>query len=164
LRLPPIFRLSLPADHQLAPLVSLPALPSNLTSDSHRLLHPLGAALQLISDRRHRSTFRPCQRTQPPTPLVSCVPSALPSGSPSAFAADQPSCPACGPNPQLVLCRIPSALPSGIPSAFAAVQPSNPACGSNLRLIDDCVLRRCFSANPRLASPIDLQAGFPIFL
>jgi len=164
LRLPPIFRLSLPVRFQLAPSANVSALPSNLTSDSHRLLHPLGAALQLIFDRRRRSTFLPCQRTQPPTPIVHCVPSALPSSSPSAFAADQLSGLACGPSPQLLVCRIPSALPSGFPSAFAADQPSSPPCGSNLRLIDDCVLRRCVPANPRLASPINLPAGFPIFL
>jgi hypothetical protein len=89
LRLPSIFRFSLPADHRLAPLVNVPALPSNLISDSHRLLYPLGAALQLISDRRRRSTFRPCLRTQHPTPIFHCVPSAVPSGSSSAFAADE---------------------------------------------------------------------------
>jgi hypothetical protein len=40
-RLRPIFRLNLPVNLRLASPVSLPALPSNLTSDSHRLLCPL---------------------------------------------------------------------------------------------------------------------------
>jgi len=97
LRLRSIFQLSLPVHFRLAPSANVPALPSNLTSDSHRMLHPLSAALELIFDRRRRSTFRPCQRTQPPTPIVSCVLSALPSSSPTAFAADQLSGPACGP-------------------------------------------------------------------
>jgi len=76
LRLWPIFRLSFPAHVQLAPSANVPALPSNLTSDSHRLLCSPGAALWLICDRRHLSTFRPCLRTQPPTLIVRCIPSA----------------------------------------------------------------------------------------
>jgi len=59
------------------------APPSNLTSDSHRLLYSPGAALWLICDRRRLSTFRPCPRTQPPTLIVRCIPMAafrLPCG------------------------------------------------------------------------------------
>jgi hypothetical protein len=76
LRLRPIFRFSFPVHVQLAPSANVPALPPNLTSDSHRLLCPPCAALQFICDRRRLSTFRPCLQTQPPTLIVRCIPSA----------------------------------------------------------------------------------------
>jgi len=76
LRLRPIFRLSFPACVQLAPSANVPALPPNLTSDSHRLLCSPGAALRFICDRRRLQTFRPCLRPQPPTLIVRCIHSA----------------------------------------------------------------------------------------
>jgi len=76
LRLRPIFQLSFPAHVRLAPSANVPALPSNLTSDSHRLLCSPGAALWFICDRRRLLTFRPCLRPQPPTLIVRCIPSA----------------------------------------------------------------------------------------
>ena len=75
LRLRSIFRLDLPADLQLAPSFDLPALPLNLTSDSHRSLHrrlrlvptsglrlrsTLGCAFGPASDRRRVPTFQLC--------------------------------------------------------------------------------------------------------
>jgi len=76
LRLRPIFRLSFPVHVQLSPSANVPALPSNLTSDSHRLLRSPGAALWFICDRRRLSTVRPCLRPQPPTLIVRCIPPA----------------------------------------------------------------------------------------
>jgi len=76
LRLRPIFRLSFPVHVRLAPSANVPALPSNLTSDSHRMLCSPGAALWLIRDRRRLSTLRPCLRPQPPTLIVRCIPTA----------------------------------------------------------------------------------------
>jgi len=52
LRLWPIFRLSFPVHVRLSPSANVPALPSNLTSDSHRLLRSPGAALWFTRDRR----------------------------------------------------------------------------------------------------------------
>jgi len=76
LRLRPIFRLSLPAHVRLAPSANVPALPPNLTSDSHRILCSPGAALWFIRDRRRLCTFRPCLRAQHPTLIVRCIPTA----------------------------------------------------------------------------------------
>jgi hypothetical protein len=53
-----IFRLDLPANLRLSPSINLPALPSNLTSDSHRLLHPPAQPSDL-SSLRLRSIIQP---------------------------------------------------------------------------------------------------------
>src|SRR5450432_4160861 len=131
LRLRPIFRLSFPVHVRLAPSANVPALPSNLTSDSHRLLCPPGAALWFICDRRRLSTFRPCLQTQPPTLIVRCIPTAtfLLFCDLRRRSTIQP---ACGSNLRLLDCCAPSALPSGLPATCAADRPSSPACGPNL--------------------------------
>jgi len=75
----PIVQLRFPADLQLAPSTDPPALLSNLTSDSHRLLHPSaspwcqpsacasgqpsGCAFQPASSLRLPPTFQLCLRT-----------------------------------------------------------------------------------------------------
>ena len=137
------------SDFQLAPSANLPALPSNLTSDSHRLLHPLAFA------------FEPIFELAPPVNLP-----AVPSSQLPACAFRQPSSsafePACDlrrlPVPGSAFCAdlqlapsidLPahrradlqlapsirsSAPPSGLPAACAACQPSSPAFRPNLRL------------------------------
>jgi hypothetical protein len=90
LRLRPIFRLNLSVHVQLAPSANVRALPSNLTSDSHRLLRSPGAALWFTCDRRRILTFRPCLQSQPPNLIVRCILRLLKNPS-STCAADRSS-------------------------------------------------------------------------
>jgi len=72
-------------DMRPSPLIYLPALPANATSDSHRSLYP-SAAFLLICDLRRRSTFQPACGSNLRRP-VCCAPSALPSSLPATRAA-----------------------------------------------------------------------------
>jgi hypothetical protein len=121
-----IFRLSFPVHVQLAPSANVPTLPSNLTSDSHRLLCSPGAAFWFICDRRRLSTFRPCLRTQHPTLIVRCIPSAafLMTCDLRRRSTFQP---ACGSNLQRFVCCAHSAMPSGLPATRAARSTFQPS-------------------------------------
>jgi len=65
-----------PAHLRLASPANLPALPAEQLP-TPRLLRPFGAAIQLTLGFRLRSTFRPCLRTQPPTPRSLRFPAVL---------------------------------------------------------------------------------------
>jgi len=96
LRLPPIFRLNLPANlFDLRLLVNLPALLPNLTSDSRR--RRICWRCPQIDRRPSPLINRPAlPADQPPTLIVCCIPSALPSCSSSTCVSDFPSGAACG--------------------------------------------------------------------
>jgi len=126
LRLRSIFRLSLLANLQLSLSFSLPALPSNLTSDSHRQPNPL--ALPSSSS----ATVVACEPSgpacEPSLRLTSAAasPAQLSCLSP-AFAFNRLSglpfelnCPAHRPPD-------PFGAAFRLPSAFASGQPSSPA-------------------------------------
>jgi len=88
-RLRSIFQLNLPADLRLASPINSPVLPSNLTSDSHRLLHS-PAASEPPCDLRRRPILQLRLRVNLRlSPLVNSP--AVPSGQPSTFADCQPS-------------------------------------------------------------------------
>lgn len=181
MRLPSIFRLNLPADlFDLRLLVDLPALLPNLTSDSRR---------RRICWRCPQIDRRPSPlinlpalpADQPPTLIVCCIPSALPSGSSSTCVSVSPSSPACGASSASPAAESLRRCP---PANRRLASPTNlPALPDelNFRLPGRCVLRLCFpfdlstrvSGQPssfafrpslRLAPRIDLPATFPSFL
>jgi hypothetical protein len=81
-----IVRLRFPANLQLAPSTGPPALPSNLTSDSHRLLHPSASPSCQPCGLRLQSTFRPCLPASFQLAPSANLP-ALPSNLPATCAA-----------------------------------------------------------------------------
>jgi len=158
-RLQSIFQLSFSVRVQLAPSANVPALPPNPTSDSHRLLCSPGAALWSIRDRRRRSTFRPCLRTQPPTLIVRRIPSALLSGSSATCVANSPSSLACGSSLRLLVRCAPSALPSGFTCDLRrrltlSAQPVDPTSDSSTAVFSGGAFRLTF--NLRLGSTFQL--------
>ena len=95
LRLRPVFRLSLPVHVRLSPSANVPALPPNLTSDSHRTLRSPGAALWFIRDRRRECPSGPaCDHNIRLSSFavslwrLSCCPAACAADQPSSLPAD----------------------------------------------------------------------------
>ena len=146
----PFVRLRLPSGFQLAPSADPPALPSNLTSDSHRLLHPLaspssqpsacassqpsGCAFQPASGSRLPPTFQLCLRTCLQLAPLACSGLRLCADFQLAPSIDLPAhrsrlSPACAFDPALRL-RLSACLQLAPPANLPAL-PSDPTSDSH---------------------------------
>jgi len=163
LRLPSIFRLSLPANlYDLRLLVDLSALLPNLTSDSRQRSH----LLALPSNQPATVAADPSSGpARGPTPNAYLR--LYPYGAALRFLLGLrlrfPSWPCLRSNFRFTSRCVPSALPSSQPQTCVSGQPSGPAWRTNFRIPGRCVLRLRLPSDLRLASKIFLPAHLRIF-